>query len=346
MSGTIPWPFAKRIGGLVAGDHPLAASYHIEHLQLTLPDLVASANDTVSAETGLTVPGRPQTMVISRREWVERNVAVFSEMLRPAEDKIARRLEQAGEDGPAIARRLVAAQTGALLGFLARRVLGQYELVVPGGDDGDVVAFVGVNLLQIERTHQLNPSEFRTWVALHEATHRAQFVGVPWMRAYFRLLVAEVVESSTSDETRLARVVEQVIRWRRGGGGLLEDGGLPAMLFGPEQRRALERVQALMSLLEGHGHVVMDRLGDRMLVSRPRMSALLKARRQDPRTAAFFRLTGLEMKMRQYEDGERFVLAVEREVGWEALGGAWTDPEALPSLIEIRDPRRWISRVA
>ncbi len=345
MSGSIPWPFAKRIGGLVAGDHPLAASYHLEHLELTLPDLVSMANRLVAEETGLPLPGRAETLVISRRQWVDRNVSVFSEMLRPAEAKIAARLDQAGEDGPALARRMVAAQTGALLGFLARRVLGQYELVVPGGDDGDVIAFVGANLLQMERAHQLNPREFRIWVALHETTHRAQFVGVPWMRDYFRSLVTEMVEASTADEAKLSRLVERLVESRRNQTKLLDQGGVLTMLAGPEQRQALERIQALMSLLEGHGHVVMDRLGDRLLVSRPRMSALLKARRQDPKTAAFLRITGLEMKMRQYQDGERFVVAVERRVGWERLSRAWGQPETLPTLAEIREPERWIDRV-
>lgn len=346
MSGTIPWPFAKRVGGLVAGSHPLAASYHIDHLESTLPSIVRDANQAVAEETGLSLPGVPEVLVVSRRDWVERNVSVFSAMLEPAERKLSTRIEAAGGDGPTVAKRLVAGQTGALLGFLARRVLGQYELVVPGGEDGDSVAFVGGNLLHMERAHQLRPVEFRTWVALHEAAHRAQFVGVPWMKGYFQGLVTEMVEAAVPDEGRIGRLVEQVLEARRRGGPLIDERGLFGLIAGPEQRRTLDRVQALMSLLEGHGHVVMDRLGDRRLVSRQRMSALLKARRTDPRTAAFFRLTGLELKMRQYEEGERFVLTVEREAGWRRLDLAWTEVDALPTLTEIREPGRWLKRVA
>ncbi len=101
-----------------------------------------------------------------------------------------------------------------------------------------------------------------------------------------------------------------------------------------------------MCVLEGHGHVVMDRVGDRVLRTRERMAAVVKTRRADPRVAAFFRLTGLEMKMRQYEMGERFVLGVERAAGWQALDAVWSEPDALPSLREIEDPEAWLRRVA
>ena len=127
---------------------------------------------------------------------------------------------------------------------------------------------------------------------------------------------------------------------------LLDETGLMGLLATPAQREVLDRVQALMSFLEGHGHVVMDRIGGRCLVTQHRMSRVLKARRGDPRHAAFLRITGLEMKMQQYEQGERFILAVERHGGFGALDRAWEGPAHLPTLAEIREPERWLQRVA
>lgn len=348
MTSELPWPFAGRVAGLVAGEYPLAGSYHTGALAAALPSFVARADQLVAEETGLSLPGAPEVAAVSRREWVERNLASFARLLEPAERRIAERLERMGGDGlgPILARRLVAAETGAVLGFLARRVLGQYELVVPSGSDGDSIAFVAGNILQMERAHQLVPAEFRMWIALHEAAHRAQFVGVSWMRGYFLGLVEEMVEAARPEEGRLMRLLEEVVRARRLGRPFVDERGLLGLLANPDQRRALDRVQALMSLLEGHGHAVMDRIGGRMLRSQQRMASLLKARRLDPRTAFFFRLTGLEMKLRQYEMGERFVLGVEREAGWGALAAAWREPEALPTLSEIEEPRRWLARVA
>jgi coenzyme F420 biosynthesis associated uncharacterized protein len=238
------------------------------------------------------------------------------------------------------------AEVGALVGILSRKVLGQYELVVPSDDAGtDTVMFVGGNVLAMERRYEFRPDEFRFWVALHEVTHRLQFTGIPWMQDHFMGLVHDLVESSLPDTAQPSRLAE-LRHAAREGRPLMDDSGLLGMLASPTQRRLLDEVQALMSLLEGHGHVVMDRIGSRTLVTQDRMSRVLKGRRADPRMKAFLRLTGLEMKMKQYELGERFIEEVERHAGFEALDRAWSGPEHLPTLDEIKHPQRWLARVA
>ena len=343
MTDDVPWPFAGRVAGLVAGRHPLSESYHRDHLATDLSAIVAQANSLVTAETGLSLPGSPEVVLVTRKEWVERNIAAFQHILAPAE----RRLVESSDISAAVGRRLVAAETGALLGFLSRRVLGQYELVLPTGDEGDSIAFVGSNILVMERTHQLRPSEFRMWIALHEAAHRAQFLGVPWMREHFLSLVERMVSAAQPSKIGRARMLfDRAVNARREGTRFLDDRGLMGLFASPEQNEVLDEIQGLMSLLEGHGHVVMDRIGARLLTSQERMASLLKARRSDPRTAAFFRLTGLEMKVKQYEMGEKFVLAVEREAGWSALDRAWIGPQYLPTAAEIEDPHVWLTRTA
>lgn len=348
MNDELPWPFAGRVAGLVAGEHPLGSSYLVDHLATALPPIVERAAGLVAQETGLELTGHPEVLIVSRRDWIDRNLGSFSHMLEPAERNLAERFEKVGADslGPALARRLVAAETGALLGFLARRVLGQYELVLPTGEDADTISFVGSNILALERSHQLRPPEFRLWVALHEVTHRAQFAGVAWMRPHFMTLVEEMVASSQPDDGRLRRVLAQVIEARRSNRPLVDERGLFGLFASTRQLEVLDRIQALMSLLEGHGHVVMDRIGARVLTAPQRMSSILKARRADPKLAAFLRITGLEMKMRQYELGEAFVQKVESLAGWEVLDIAWTSPEKLPTLQEISEPRSWLDRVA
>lgn len=347
-TGTINWSLAVPVAARMAGTYALADTYHSAQLQSTLPDIVRRAAGLVTAETGLKTPGDPEVMVVSRADWAKRNLATFSHLLAPLESKIAEKLEESGSKGtPALlARQVVAIETGALLGFLARRVLGQYELVLPTGDRGDVVAVVGANVLALERSQQLKPADFRLWIALHEATHRAQFVGVPWIRDYFLSLVTELVGSAAPSPGRIGRLVAEVVDAGRHGRPLIDDTGLLGLLATPQQRQTIDKVQALMSLLEGHGHVVMDRIGARILSTQARMSSILKARRADPRTAAFLRLTGMEMKMRQYEMGEKFITGVEKESGWSALDKAWLGPEWLPTLPEIEQPTQWLQRVA
>lgn len=337
MSRPDPWPFAGRVAGLVGGSTALESSYLAEHLAADLAAVVPRAAALVEEETGLRPEGRPEVVTVDRREWAERNVASFRRLLAPVEASLG---------GPGeLASRLVGGETGVLLGLLSRRVLGQYELVLPGGD-GDVIAFVAPNVLALERAHQLRPAELRLWVALHECAHRVQFLGVPWMREHFLGLVTELTTATRPGLDRVAVTVGRVASARRSGGPLLDERGLLGLVTGPDGRAALDRVQALMTVLEGHGHAVMNRLGVRLLVSQPRMASLLEARQDGTRVGVLLRLLGLDMKYRQYRDGERFVLEVERAAGWAAVGRVWESPESLPDLDEIAEPRRWLARVA
>lgn len=337
-----------RLAARLAGTYPLAETYHSSALQTEMEGLTDEVSAIVPEATGLALPGSPRTAVIGRAEWIERNVAAFDRLTEPARRRLKEGMSESerGERAAATADRFFLAETRAVLGVLSRRVLGQYELVLPTGEDGDSVSYVGPNILALERAHQFNPTEFRYWVALHELTHRAQFQGVPWLKGYFLDLVGELVALSKPEPGRLGRVVDELVRRRAAGGPLVDERGLFGLFATPEQNDVLNRVQGLMSLLEGHGHVVMDRVGAKRLRTQERMSRILKGRRQDARAKAFFRLTGLEMKLKQYELGERFILSVEREAGWDAVNLAFRGAGSLPSVEEIESPSKWLSRVA
>lgn len=337
-----------RLAVRIAGTYPLADTYHLSALEADMARVTDLVSEIVPEATGLTLPGKPTTIVIGRAEWIERNVASFTHLMEPLQRQLMEKIEASGPGARGVASftsRMMQAEMSAVLSVIARRVLGQYELVLPTGEDADVVAFVGPNVMLMERAHQFRPEEFRFWVALHELTHRAQFQGVPWLRDYFMGLVGELVEHSQPEPGRLNRIVEEVTRRRFAGDPMIDDRGILGLFASSEQHAVIDKVQALMSLLEGHGHVVMDRLGRRHLRTQERMSKILKARRQDKRTAAFFRLTGLEMKMNQYRMGERFIDVVEREAGWETVGHAFRGVGSLPTLEEIGSPERWLRRV-
>jgi len=340
---SVDWATATRVAGRLSGSYPLEGTYHEARFAAQAPGLVARAALLVEAETGLTAPGSPAIAVVSRRSWIENNVAAFSLLLAPAEERLS------GEQGVGsrIAGRVMAAELGAVLGLLSRRVLGQYELVLPTSDggEGDTMFFVGSNVLSLERQHEFRPDEFRFWVALHECTHRLQFLGVPWMRDYFLGLVNELVATAEPESGRVARVTAEMREASAAGEPLVGETGIFGLFATPDQRGVIDRVQALMSLLEGHGHVVMDRIGERELVTQDRMSQVLQARRKDRRTAMFMRLVGLEMKMRQYELGAKFIESVERHADWSMLDRAWICPENLPTLDEINNPVAWLERV-
>ncbi len=133
----------------------------------------------------------------------------------------------------------------------------------------------------------------------------------------------------------------------RAGRNPLDDNGALGLVATPEQLEGLHRVQALMSLLEGHGDVTMDRAGAADIPSAAHFAAVLRQRRTQAHglSRILQQLIGIEAKMRQYAEGERFIAAVEEAGGPGLLDNAWRGPEWLPTLEEIRDPSGWIARV-
>jgi putative hydrolase len=118
------------------------------------------------------------------------------------------------------------------------------------------------------------------------------------------------------------------------------------VLATPEQRETLDRIGGLMSLLEGHGDVTMNRAGEGRLPNAWRFERVLKARREQSRglLKLLQRLVGLEAKLNQYAEGERFIAAVDAAGGRPLFDRVWQGPEWLPSLGEIREPQAWIAR--
>ncbi len=230
-------------------------------------------------------------------------------------------------------------------------VLGQYDLLLTDGVDEenqDVVYYVGPNVAGIEARHGFEPSEFRLWLALHEVTHRAQFMAVPWLRSYFLSLVEDGLEPLGSDPRKMLDAVRRAAQEIRAGRSPLGDSGVIGLVATDEQLAALQRIQALMSLLEGHGDVTMDRAGADAIPGAAHFSAVLQQRREQAKGAARLlqQILGLEAKLRQYAEGEKFVRSVEEAGGRRLFDRVWQGPEWLPSLTEIRDPSAWVRRVS
>ena len=246
----------------------------------------------------------------------------------------------------------MAMELGSLLGYLAQRVLGQYDLLVPdesalGDIPSDAVYYVGANILSLEKRFAFRPSDFRLWIAIHEVTHRAQFTGVPWMREYFLGLVRQTLDLVDPDPKTMLRAISSAVEEVRAGRNPLDEGGLVGLFASPAQRGVLGQVQALMSVLEGHGNVVMDDLGREYVAGQERMSRVLSQRRKmGGVTGALQKLLGIEQKMKQYEVGEQFVRGVYEVGGRRAFDAVWQAPENLPTVGELAEPAAWLARVA
>jgi coenzyme F420 biosynthesis associated uncharacterized protein len=237
-----------------------------------------------------------------------------------------------------------------MLGWMSTRVLGQYDLLViedENPEDQDIVYYVAPNVLMLEQRYAFPPQEFRLWLALHEVTHRAQFTGVPWMREHFLGLVNSTMDSVDPDPKRFLAAAQRLLEAGKRGEDPMDQGGMMALFASEEQLEVINEVAGLMSLLEGHGDITMDRAGKDLIPSQERFARVLRNRRQGASgfTKVFQKLAGLEAKMKQYAEGEHFIQSVEGHGGMELLDKAWAEPANVPSIAEIRDPSQWIERV-
>jgi coenzyme F420 biosynthesis associated uncharacterized protein len=359
----VDWQLAARVGRRVAGgsELPARAAWSRQFTELS-----TIADRAVADFTGLGGElAPPVAEPLDRGEWVEANLATLRRILRPLAEKVAERKAWKAT-GPVPAamrtstRALAGAQAGTLLGYVGQRVLGQYDLPMPGPDqaasaNGDVpvrahgegtVWYVVPNIVATERRHRFRPADFRLWIALHETAHRRQFRGVPWLPGHIQGLLDEYLGSVEVDDEALKRLAQRLqgLARRVIAGERIE---LLDLLVTPEQRTIVDRVQSTMTVLEGHGEFVMDQLGDRLVPGHQHMHDTLRARRNAPGAAERLlqQLLGFRQKLDQYAMGEKFVRRLFERGGMAAVNSVFAEPAALPTMDEVRDPDRYLTRV-
>ena len=167
------------------------------------------------------------------------------------------------------------AQVGALTGMLSQRVLGQYDLALVEPRRPPRLLLLAPNLVQAARNMGLPRGELVLWVTIHEVTHAVQFEGAPWLRDYLGGLISALLESvNAGTKLNLPNRMPSLTALREsaeraGSGDLLR------VTLGEERWQSVERIQAAMSLVEGHAEHVMDAVGEEVLPAMDRMRAAL-----------------------------------------------------------------------
>jgi coenzyme F420 biosynthesis associated uncharacterized protein len=338
----IDWGLAERVARFVAGTAPPAA-----FVGDRLDSVTQDAQTRVVAYTGI-VPASaiPAPEAVARDEWVQANLADMRGLMDPLTDRVGQGMGALAGPVRAAGGALVGAEVGAIAGYLAQRVLGQYELSLLDDSSIPRLLFVAPNLEAAARELDADRDELLTWVAFHEVTHAVQFGGVPWLRRHIGDIVRELLDSVDVevDPARLARLpglgdlralVDAVRR-----------DGLVSLVAGPERSEIIDRLQATMALVEGYAEHVMDAVAVEVLPSLADLRKALDRRRETRSTPLRLleRLLGLELKMRQYRLGKAFCDAVVERHGLASLNRAWSSPDALPSLGELDDPDAWVAR--
>ena len=353
----IDWDVAVSTGTRFARPGPQVSLAEARQTVAELRELSVAVERPVREVTKLqskVAPGK--VAVVDRAGWIRANVDGFRVVLDPLAEQMRQRTPAASAGGlvMGVGSRISGAQAGLILSYLSSRVLGQYELFLPpgSGDSGEEpvgrLTLVAPNIVMVERELRVNPRDFRRWVCLHEETHRVQFTSVPWLRAYVQDQMSEFLLASDLDPgailSRLRAAADAVAGAVRGG----DSESLVEAIQTPRQKEILARLTALMTLVEGHGDYVMDAVGPQVVPSVAEIREKFNSRR---RTAGRVeqtvrRLLGIDLKMKQYAEGSRFVTAVVDEIGMDGFNQIWESPETIPTMAEIHDPRAWITRVA
>jgi coenzyme F420 biosynthesis associated uncharacterized protein len=335
------WNTALDIGKRIAGPGPKVAPAERARLREDLAGHVVRAEGLVTDFTGLTVHGfRSRAWVMGRGDWIRQNIMALQRLMEP----LAQRLLERRPDRP-VGRKALGLQAGALLGYVSRRVLGQFDVFLPPDDEG-LIYFVGPNMVEVERKYGLTPADFRLWVAIHEVTHRVQFSAATWLRGYLGGMVDEYLASVSLEPGELVAQLRNAVEELRAGTVDVRGPGGILLLLTPEQRGIFERTQAMMSILEGHASYVMNEVAKEHVRDLPRLRRALSARRsvQGPEKT-LQRAIGFDQKIRQYDAGEAFVREVVQSQGMGGFNLVWEGPANLPSLAELSDVPRWIARV-
>jgi coenzyme F420 biosynthesis associated uncharacterized protein len=341
----IDWGAAQRIGELIAGSPPYGGVR-----ASAVEPLARDFARRVSAYSGLELPGElPDVEAVDRPAWIAANLKSMRPLMGPFTERIG---DGAGPlSGPlrSASGFLFGAQLGALTGVLSQRVLGQYDIALLDASVPPRLLLLAPNLAQAARNLGVDRDELVLWVTIHEVTHAVQFSGASWLRDYLGGMLRELIDGlqvtvvgrPPTGRPRLPAtdvMREMLERARRG--------ELLRLTLGEDRWRLVERVQAAMSLIEGHAEHTMDQVGAEVLPSLPRLRAAMNRRREGRGLPwrVLERLLGLELKLRQYEVGRRFCDAVVSEGGPPALARAWSGPEALPSAAELEAPAKWLAR--
>ncbi|HYH60548.1 MAG TPA: zinc-dependent metalloprotease [Solirubrobacterales bacterium] len=345
--GLVDWSIAFRLGKRIAGN----GEPHLDEaaVRATCAEALGKALAYTTLEPASPVP---EVEVVARDEWITTNIAELSALVVPMEERFAGELDLPGPFGPMARKALGAAagaEAGAVVGYAAKRVLGQYVVSLGAEPREPRMLLVGANLEAAAAKLAVDPEAFLLWVSIHEQTHSIQFGAVPWLRDHLAGLVSELMNVASNGiniREVLARAKDLVTPDPRAGLRRIFAGELTRILASPEQAAIMDRMQASMAVLEGYAEHVMDEASagePELELMRERMDARRAHRAGVADTIA--RFLGLGQKLRQYELGKQWCDAVAAETGIDGLDRVWESPEALPSLEELEDPNAWINRI-
>ena len=349
QSGPVDWKIAGEIGDAVAGSgrrssKPTAADVDEFNQACRIAELA------VVGHTGLgPVQGVTDVRLLWRTQWAQVNL----DSLKPLIERLASKLSGSAASGlgvgpaapliGAVSPFLMGSQVGLVVGYMAHKALGVWDLCLPRTRPGRLY-FNFPNVLDVERDLQIKPQEFRMWLALHEVSHELHFQAVSWMRPYLLGLIEQYMDAAEIDSSQLASRLGNLSDPQELSTLMQRPEDLFPLLRSPAQEGLVEKIMCFTSAAEGYSDWIVRKAGMGLTESFDKIAEGMTRRRAERSSPERMmeKMFGLDLGNEQQHRGQRFVTTIAAAGGMEHL---WQKPENLPDLGELAQPHRWLSRI-
>lgn len=366
----LQWDTARQVAMQIASGGESEANID-PLIRLKLEELARIAEMHVETLTGLSTTDAGtgiKILPVTRTQWTQRSFDAFKPLFEALASSLASGDTPIGTDFDfaetggdplsamlgqlmgAMAPMMLSVTSGGMLGHLAQRSFGQYDLPVPR-KPSDEIMLVAPTIDAFADDWSIELDELRLWLCLHEITHHA-VLRVPHVRSSLESMILEYASSFRPDPSGLMDRLGAVdISDPAALGELQSTLGDPEVMLGAiqtdEQRSMAPRLDALVAVVVGYVDHVMDEIGRRLIGRYGMITEALRRRRVEADESDRFvaRLFGLEIGQSTYERGAAFVQGVVERESFDALQRLWDDERFLPTPAEIDAPGLWLARI-
>jgi len=368
--GPVNWDVARQIGGFMAAEGQPEGNVDPIH-RMKLEELARVAELQIGDFTGLATSVGGQAVrirAVNRSDWAAATLEAYKPLLERLATSLGNNMQAAtldpseagGGDNPipdemlgsllgVMAPMILGMQLGLMVGHLAKRSLGQYDLPVPRPlSSGDELLVVAANVDAFASDWSLPSDDLRLWVCLDAVAHHA-VLGLPHVRARLEELLFAYAGGFSPDPSSLGDRLGNIdptdqTSWEQAFG---DPEALLGSMESDSQRQLKPALEALTSTIEGFVDYTMDEVGGKLIGSYGSLAEALRRRRVEANTGDRFveRMFGLELSQRQYDRGERFVRGIVERNGAEGLNRLWSSARELPTPAEVDAPGLWWERI-
>jgi len=358
-SGQDQWGAAKQIAIQLATGGESESNVDPSH-RIEIEELSRIAQLHIQDSTGLSI-GNVSLKASTRSQWIDSALKAYEPLLRKLSESLTGKTSDAsGEGDPMsamfgqmmqhLAPVMLAMTAGSMVGHLASRSLGQYDLPLPREEEPEI-QIISSNIATFGEEWSLPTQELFLWVCLHELCHHA-VLQVNHVEKRLQMLLQSYAGGFESNPAGLGEMLQGIdMESPSAFDDLQRSLGDPEIVLGVIQSEAqlslLPELHALSAVIVGYVDYVMDKVGNGLIGSYDQLTEALRRRRveADPSDRFIERMFGLELTQSQYERGASFISGVIERSSESELSRLWEKEQNLPTPNEVDAPGLWLARI-